>query len=94
MQFTLKHLRYFTAAAEHSSVTAAARAIHVSQPSISGPSPISGTSSTCSCSFAITPRAIADAGRPSPALEARSLLAHADDLGKAPAARRTRWPAT
>jgi len=35
MQFTLKHLRYFVAAAERGSVTAAARAIHVSQPSIS-----------------------------------------------------------
>ncbi|MGH6934434.1 MAG: LysR substrate-binding domain-containing protein, partial [Dongiaceae bacterium] len=35
MQFTLKHLRYFVAAADAASVTAAARAINVSQPSIS-----------------------------------------------------------
>jgi len=35
MQFTLKQLRYFVAAAEQASVTGAARAIHVSQPSIS-----------------------------------------------------------
>ncbi|HTO83732.1 MAG TPA: LysR substrate-binding domain-containing protein [Methylomirabilota bacterium] len=35
MQFTIKQLRYFVAAAERASVTGAARAIHVSQPSIS-----------------------------------------------------------
>src|SRR5215813_9722157 len=35
MQFTLKQLRYFVAAAEQASVTGAARKIHVSQPSIS-----------------------------------------------------------
>jgi DNA-binding transcriptional LysR family regulator len=34
-QFTLKQLRYFVAAGEHSSVTQAARTLHVSQPSIS-----------------------------------------------------------
>jgi DNA-binding transcriptional LysR family regulator len=35
MQFTLKQLHYFATAAEHGGVTAAARAIRVSQPSIS-----------------------------------------------------------
>lgn len=35
MMFTLKQLAYFAAAAEHNSVTGAARAINVSQPSIS-----------------------------------------------------------
>ncbi len=35
MNFTLKQLRYFTKAGELSSVTAAAQALHVSQPSIS-----------------------------------------------------------
>lgn len=35
MNFTLKQLRYFTQAGELSSVTAAAQALHVSQPSIS-----------------------------------------------------------
>ena len=35
MNFTLKHLRYFVAAGETGSVTKAAEAVHVSQPSIS-----------------------------------------------------------
>jgi DNA-binding transcriptional LysR family regulator len=35
MRFTLKHLRYFVVAGEMSSVTKAAEALHVSQPSIS-----------------------------------------------------------
>lgn len=35
MHFTLKHLRYFVKAGEHSSVTRAAVELHVSQPSIS-----------------------------------------------------------
>ncbi|EPJ43906.1 MAG: LysR family transcriptional regulator [Osedax symbiont Rs1] len=35
MHFTLKHLRYFVKAGEHSSVTRAAEELHVSQPSIS-----------------------------------------------------------
>ena len=48
MQYTLKQLRYFAAAAEQGSVTAAARAIRVSQPSIWK------RLSTCSCSCAIT----------------------------------------
>ncbi len=35
IQYTLKQLAYFAAAAERASVTAAARALHVSQPSVS-----------------------------------------------------------
>jgi len=81
MQFTLKHLRYFTAAAEHSSVTAAARAIHVSQPSIS--EAIAHLEDVFDLQLFI--RHHAQGLSPTPAgrrllLEARSLLAHADDL--------------
>ena len=35
MNYTLKHLRYFTAAAEAGSVTGASELCHVSQPSVS-----------------------------------------------------------
>ena len=58
MQFTLKHLRYFAAAAERSSVTACGPG-HPRRrsPRSPRPSPISRTSSTSQLSCAITPRA-------------------------------------
>ena len=96
MQFTLKHLRYFVAAAERGSVTAAARAIHVSQPSIS--EAIAHLEAVFDLQLFL--RHHAQGLSPTPAgrrllLEARSLLAHADDLASiAPAAWPTRWPAT
>ena len=81
MQFTLKHLRYFVAAAERGSVTAAARAIHVSQPSIS--EAIAHLEDVFDLQLFL--RHHAQGLSPTPAgrrllLEARSLLAHADDL--------------
>jgi DNA-binding transcriptional LysR family regulator len=81
MQFTLKHLRYFAAAAERGSVTAAARAIHVSQPSIS--EAIAHLEAVFDLQLFL--RHHAQGLSPTPAgrrllLEARSLLAHADDL--------------
>jgi DNA-binding transcriptional LysR family regulator len=81
MQFTLKHLRYFVAAAERGSVTAAARAIHVSQPSIS--EAIAHLEAVFDLQLFL--RHHAQGLSPTPAgrrllLEARSLLAHADDL--------------
>jgi DNA-binding transcriptional LysR family regulator len=81
MQFTLKHLRYFVAAAEHGSVTAAARAIHVSQPSIS--EAIAHLEAVFDLQLFL--RHHAQGLSPTPAgqrflLEARSLLAHSDDL--------------
>jgi DNA-binding transcriptional LysR family regulator len=81
MQFTLKHLRYFVAAAERGSVTAAAREIHVSQPSIS--EAIAHLEAVFDLQLFL--RHHAQGLSPTPAgrrllLEARSLLAHADDL--------------
>lgn len=35
MNYTLRHLRYFVAAADHGSISKAARALHISQPSVS-----------------------------------------------------------
>lgn len=81
MQFTLKHLRYFVAAAERGSVTGAARAIHVSQPSIS--EAIAHLEAVFDLQLFLRHRA--QGLSPTPAgrrllLEARSLLAHADEL--------------
>src|SRR5262249_28132294 len=81
MQFTLKQLRYFAAAAERGSVTAAARAIHVSQPSIS--EAIAHLEVVFDLQLFV--RHHAQGLTPTPAgrrflLEARSLLAHAEDL--------------
>jgi DNA-binding transcriptional LysR family regulator len=81
MQYTLKQLRYFTAAAEHRSVTAAARAIRVSQPSIS--EAIAHLEALFDLQLFV--RHHAQGLSPTPAgerflVEARSLLAHADDL--------------
>ena len=81
MHFTLKQLEYFSAAAAHANITSAAKALHVSQPSISGAiahleqcfnmqlmrrHPAKGVSLT-------------GAGRAF-AAEARSLLVHAEEL--------------
>jgi len=81
MQFTLKHLRYFAAAAEHGSVTAAARAIHVSQPSIS--EAIAHLEDLFELKLFVRHHAqglsLTPAGQRF-LLEARSLLAHAEDL--------------
>jgi DNA-binding transcriptional LysR family regulator len=81
MQFTLKHLRYFTAAAEHGSVTAAARAIHVSQPSISAA--IAHLEDRFDLQLFVRHHAqglsLTPAGQRF-LLEARSLLAHAAEL--------------
>jgi DNA-binding transcriptional LysR family regulator len=81
MQFTLKHLRYFVAAAERGSVTAAARAIHVSQPSIS--EAIAHLEAVFDLQLFLRHHAqglsLTPAGQRL-LLEARSLLAHADDL--------------
>jgi DNA-binding transcriptional LysR family regulator len=81
MQFTLKQLRYFTAAAERGSVTAAARAIHVSQPSIS--EAIAHLEDGFDLQLFVRHHAqglsLTPAGQRF-LLEARSLLAHADDL--------------
>ena len=81
MQYTLKQLRYFAAAAEQSSVTAAARAIRVSQPSIS--EAIAHLEEAFDLQLFIRHHAqglsLTPAGQRL-LLEARSLLAHADDL--------------
>jgi DNA-binding transcriptional LysR family regulator len=81
MQYTLKQLRYFAAAAEHGSVTAAARAIRVSQPSIS--EAIAHLEAVFDLQLFV--RHHAQGLSPTPAgqrflVEARALLAHADDL--------------
>lgn len=81
MQYTLKQLRYFAAAAEHGSVTAAARSIRVSQPSIS--EAIAHLERAFDLQLFVRHRA--QGLSPTPAgrrflVEARSLLAHADDL--------------
>jgi len=81
MQYTLKQLRYFAAAAEQGSVTAAARAIRVSQPSIS--EAIAHLEEAFDLQLFIRHHAqglsLTPAGQRL-LLEARSLLAHADDL--------------
>jgi len=81
MSFTLKQLRYFAAAAEHGSVTAAARAIRVSQPSIS--EAIAHLERAFDLQLFIRHHAhglsLTPAGRRF-LLEARGFLAHAGDL--------------
>jgi DNA-binding transcriptional LysR family regulator len=81
MTFTLKHLAYFVAAAEEGSVTAAARRLNVSQPSISA------AIAQIEDRFGLTlfVRHHAQGLAPTPAgrrlvVEARSLLAHAEEL--------------
>lgn len=81
MDFTLKQLAYFAAAAESGTVSAAARRLHVSQPSISA------AIRALETGFAVTlfqrrhakGVALTPAGRRLYA-EARSLLAHAQDF--------------
>jgi len=81
MQFTLKQLRYFVAAAEHASVTGAARAINVSQPSISAA--IGQLEDRFELQLFVRHHAqglsLTPAGRRF-LLEARSLLGHAAEL--------------
>ncbi len=81
MQFTLKQLRYFAAAAEHASVTAAARAVRVSQPSIS--EAVAHLEEVFDLQLFVRHHAqglsLTPAGRRL-LLETRSLLAHAEDL--------------
>jgi DNA-binding transcriptional LysR family regulator len=81
MSFTLKHLAYLVAAAEEGSVTGAARRLNVSQPSISA------AIGQLEARFGLTlfVRHHAQGLSPTPAgrrlaVEARSLLAHAEEL--------------
>ena len=82
IQYTLKQLAYFAAAAERSSVTAAARALHVSQPSIS--TAIAHLERVLGAQLFLRRHAqglaLTPAGRRLFA-EARRLLAHAEELG-------------
>ena len=83
MQYTLKQLRYFAAAAELGSVTAAARAIRVSQPSIS--EAIAHLEDVFDLQLFVRHHARGLALTPAGQrllLEARSLLAHAGDLAQ------------
>jgi len=83
MQYTLKQLRYFAAAAELGSVTAAARAIRVSQPSIS--EAIAHLEEAFDLQLFVRHHARGLALTPAGQrllLEARSLLAHAGDLAQ------------
>ncbi len=81
MQPTLKQLRYFLAAADAASVTGAARAVHVSQPSISAA--IAQLEAAFSVQLFLRHHArglsLTPAGRTF-AVEARALIAHAADL--------------
>ena len=83
MQYTLKQLRYFAAAAEQGSVTAAAKAIRVSQPSIS--EAIAHLEEAFDLQLFVRHHARGLALTPAGQrllLEARSLLAHAGDLAQ------------
>ncbi len=83
MQYTLKQLRYFAAAAEEGSVTAAAKAIRVSQPSIS--EAIAHLEEAFDLQLFVRHHARGLALTPAGQrllVEARSLLAHAGDLSQ------------
>jgi len=81
MAFTLKHLTYFVAAAEGGGVTAAARALHISQPSISAA--LAELERRLGLQLFLRRRAqglaLTPAGRRLLA-EARRLIAHAEEL--------------
>jgi DNA-binding transcriptional LysR family regulator len=81
MHFTLKQLEYFSAAATHGNLTTAAKALHVSQPSISGA--IAHLEKSFDVQLMRRHRAkgvsLTSAGRAF-ASEVRSLLAHAGEL--------------
>jgi DNA-binding transcriptional LysR family regulator len=81
MRFTLKQLGYFLAAGEHESITGAARAIHVSQASISAA--VSQLESVFGIQLCVRHHAqglsLTPAGRELLG-EARRLLAHANEL--------------
>jgi DNA-binding transcriptional LysR family regulator len=83
MQATLKQLRYFLAAAEQASVTGAAKALRVSQPSVSAA--IAQLEAVFGVELFLRHHArglsLTPAGRQF-ALEARGLVAHADDLAQ------------
>jgi DNA-binding transcriptional LysR family regulator len=83
MQYTLKQLRYFAAAAEEGSVTAAAKTIRVSQPSIS--EAIAHLEEAFDLQLFVRHHArglaLTTAGQRL-LVEARSLLAHAGDLSQ------------
>ena len=83
MQYTLKQLRYFAAAAEEGSVTGAAKAIRVSQPSIS--EAIAHLEDAFDLQLFVRHHARGLALTPAGQrllVEARSLLAHAGDLSQ------------
>ncbi len=83
MHFTLKQLRYFTKAGEHSSVTKAAEELHVSQPSIS--SAVLHLEEVTGLQLFVRHHAqglsLTPAGRQF-ILKAKQLLADADGLGR------------
>lgn len=83
IHYTLKQLAYFAAAAERGSVTGAAKALHVSQPSVS--TAIAHLERAFGAQFFLRHHAqglsLTPAGRRLFA-EARGLLAHADELGR------------
>ncbi|HEX9584660.1 MAG TPA: LysR family transcriptional regulator [Gammaproteobacteria bacterium] len=83
MQYTLKQLQYFVAAAEHGNLTAAAQNLHVSQPSVS--SAIAHLESVFDVQLMVRHKAkgvsLTPAGRRM-AAKARSLLAHAAEFAE------------
>ncbi len=83
MFYTLKQLHYFVATAEHGTVTAAAAALHVSQPSVSAA--IAQLEKTFEVQLLVRHQAkgvsLTPAGRRI-LTEARSLLAHASDFAE------------
>src|SRR5438552_13597925 len=85
IRYTLKQLAYFTAAAEEESVTGAARALNVSQPSISAA--IAHLERVLGVQLFLRHHAqglsLTAAGRTIFA-EARNLLAHAGELATSP----------
>ncbi len=83
MHYTLKQLQYFVTAAEHGNVTAAAAALHVSQPSVS--SAIAHLERAFQVQLLVRHQAkgvsLTPAGQRI-VVEARSLLAHASDFAE------------
>lgn len=83
MHFTLKQLQYLVAAAEHGNLTAAANALHVSQPSVS--SAIAHLERAFQLQLLVRHQAKGVALTPAGArivAEARSLLAHAAEFAE------------